>query len=242
LTGRFIFQTILYYERPVHDLYTFTVGLYVMWSLGATLEWLIRKCQAIAEKQDRYADWADIKRKIGQGIIIFAKIAYLSITFGIVIPFLLSLVIELYIILPWKKPTTDVPIISFLQDWALGVVYMKIAYRIIFMLPDNVYSRAINEITVHGVRRLNVKLATTVFIIPIGGSALLAVIFPALTAWGIIHLSVQKQTAQLIENWMQTVRDEEYLIGRRLHNIEPNEQVGNDSNARNNPNNAPMAA
>ncbi|RIB06064.1 hypothetical protein C2G38_542961 [Gigaspora rosea] len=269
LTGRFIFQTILHYERPVHDLYTFTVGLYVMWSLGVTLEWLIRKCQVIAEKRDHYADWADIRRKIWQGIIIFAKIAYLFISFGIVIPFLLSLVIELYIILPWKKPTTDVPMISFLQDWALGVVYMKIAYRIIFMLPDNVYSRAINEITAHGIKRLNVKLATTVFIIPIGGSALLAVILPALTAWGIIYLSgitnattiarigrfiypvflvmvfgyrVQKQTAQLIENWMQTVRDEEYLIGRRLHNIEPNEQAGNDSNARNNPNNAPMAA
>ncbi|CAG8534573.1 36214_t:CDS:2 [Racocetra persica] len=90
LTGRFIFQTILCYERPVHDLYTFTVGLYVMWSLGVTLEWLIRKCQAFAEKRDRYADWADIKRKIGQGIIIIAKIAYLFISFGIVIPFLLS--------------------------------------------------------------------------------------------------------------------------------------------------------
>ncbi|CAG8474643.1 1324_t:CDS:2, partial [Racocetra fulgida] len=29
---------------------------------GVTLEWLIRKCQAFAEKRDRYADWADIKQ------------------------------------------------------------------------------------------------------------------------------------------------------------------------------------
>ncbi|CAG8627006.1 5045_t:CDS:10 [Rhizophagus irregularis] len=257
LTGRYIFKSILHHQRAVHDLYTFTVGLYVLWAHYVAIEWITNKIQAIAERQDRNIDWAMVRQKMLQGIIVVAKILYLVIFFGMVIPFLLSLVIELYIILPWKKPTTDIPVISFLQDWALGIVYMKIAYRIVFMLPDNVYSRAINEITGRGIKHLNVQLATTVFIFPIGGSALAAVILPALTAWVIITTfgitnansialiiryiypvflalilgyRVQRQMGQLVNSWMQAVRDEEYLIGRRLHNIEPNEQRGNTNN------------
>ncbi|CAI2176943.1 11731_t:CDS:10, partial [Funneliformis geosporum] len=253
LTGRYIFKSILHHQRAVHDLYAFTVGLYVLWALYISLEWVISKIQAIAG-QDLNIDWTMVRQKMWQGTIVIAKILYFILSFGIVIPFLLSLVTELYIILPWKKLTTDIPIISFLQDWALGIVYMKIAYRIVFMLPDNVYSRAINDITERGFRNLNVKLATTVFIIPIGGSALAAVILPALTAWVIISAAgisnansialiiryiypvflaivlgyrVQRQMGQLVNSWMQAVRDEEYLIGRRLHNIDPNEQRGN---------------
>ncbi|CAG8481152.1 15624_t:CDS:10 [Funneliformis mosseae] len=250
LTGRYIFKSILHHQRAVHDLYAFTVGLYVLWALYISLEWVISKIQAIAG-QDLNIDWAMVRQKMWQGTIVIAKILYFILSFGIIIPFLLSLVTELYIILPWKKLTTDIPIISFLQDWALGIVYMKIAYRIVFMLPDNIYSRAINDITERGFRDLNVKLATTVFIIPIGGSALAAVILPALTAWLIISAAgisnansialliryiypvflaivlgyrVQRQMGQLVHSWMQAVRDEEYLIGRRLHNIDPNER------------------
>ncbi|CAG8601146.1 5730_t:CDS:10, partial [Acaulospora morrowiae] len=250
LIGRFVFKSFNH-ERPVHDLYTFTVGLYIMWSLGVSFEWLMRKFQAIIEKRDHDVDWAVVRQKIWQSMILILKIAYLLVAFGVVIPLLLSLVIELYILHPWKKPTADLLSISYLQNWALGIVYVKIAYRIIFMLPDNIYSRAINEITERGIRHLNVGLATNVFIIPVGGSALAAVILPALTASLIINITaiknavtiamihrciypiflvmifgyrLQRQTTQIVQNWMQTVRDEEYLIGRRLHNIEPNEE------------------
>lgn len=46
----------------------------------------------------------------------------------------------------------------------------------------------------------------------------------------ILGYRVQRQMGQLVNSWMQAVRDEEYLIGRRLHNIEPNEQRGNTNN------------
>jgi len=96
------------------------------------------------------------------------------------------------------------------------------------------------------------------FIIPIGGLCIAAVLLPALNAWLIMFVAgiktretqsfifrliyplflacvvgyrIQRQTTQVIQNWMQTVRDEEYLIGRQLHNIEPNEP--GDVNNRN---------
>ena len=47
----------------------------------------------------------------------------------------------------------------------------------------------------------------------------------------ILVYRVKRQMGQLVHSWMQTVRDEEYLIGRRLHNIDPNEQRGNANNA-----------
>lgn len=115
MTGRYIFKSILHHQRAVHDLYTFTVGLYVLWAHYVAIEWITNKIQAIAERQDRNIDWVMVRQKMLQGIIVVAKILYLVLFFGMIIPFLLSLVIELYIILPWKKPTTDIPVISFLQ-------------------------------------------------------------------------------------------------------------------------------
>jgi hypothetical protein len=46
----------------------------------------------------------------------------------------------------------------------------------------------------------------------------------------ILGYRIQRQMGQLVHSLMQAVRDEEYLIGRRLHNIEPNEQCGNANN------------
>ena len=90
---------------------------------------------------------------------------------------------------------------------------MNIAYRIVFMLPDNAFSRAINEvrlldkfqvlskhnfysfffvklkITGRGIRNLDVKLATNMFIIPIGGLGIAAVMLPALNAWLIMFVA-----------------------------------------------------
>ncbi|CAG8434077.1 5282_t:CDS:10 [Diversispora eburnea] len=247
LTGRYIFKSFIQPDRPVHDIYCFTIGIYIMWTLGVSFDWMIRKAQLILEKRNNNINWKVIRRKILNETIVVFKVTYLLVAFGVVIPFLLSLVVELYFLLPWKKPVTDVPIISYLQDWALGIIYLKIAYRVIFMLPDNTYSRAFLEITGRGIRLLNVKLATTAFIIPIGGTALTAIILPALTAMAIIFLTgiddtvtmaliyryiypvflamvfgyrLQRHMTQLIRGWMQSVRDEEYLIGRRLHNIE----------------------
>ncbi|KAG9287347.1 hypothetical protein G9A89_023718 [Geosiphon pyriformis] len=249
LIGRFIFKAILHYQKPVHDLYALTVGLYGMWSAGVGFEWILRKVQILKEQQLGNVNWPELRRKLTVGTIVFLKILYLFFAFGIVMPFLFSLVIELYFIFPWKKYNSDKYQISLMQDWALGVVYMKIAYRIVFMLPDNTFSRAINEITGRGIRNLDVKLATRMFI-PIGGMAIGAVILPAINAYFILLVAgirtqetksfifkliyplflafvvgyrIQRQATQLIQNWMQTVRDEEYLIGRQLHNIEPND-------------------
>ncbi|CAG8465452.1 2337_t:CDS:10 [Ambispora gerdemannii] len=274
LIGRFIFQTLLHYQQPVHDLYAFTVGLYVMWTLGVGMEWTIRRFQILKEQRIWEIDWLVLRGKLVTGTRICSKILYLFVAFGIIMPFLFSLVIELYFILPWKKYSAEPQPISFLQDWALGIVYMKIAYRIVFMLPDNTFSRTINEITGRGIRNLDVKLATNMFILPIGGIGLVAVILPALNAWLILFVAgigsretqtlifrliyplflafvvgyrIQRQATQLIQNWMQTVRDEEYRIGLRLHNIEPNEPatnvpVSSSSNTNNDDNPIPQNA
>jgi len=121
LTGRYIFKSILHHQRAVHDLYTFTVGLYVLWAFYVAIEWISNKIQAIVERQDRNIDWAMVRHKMLQGTIVIVKILYLVLLFGMVIPFLLSLVIELYIILPWKK--TNHRYTSYIFLTGLGVRY-----------------------------------------------------------------------------------------------------------------------
>lgn len=117
------------------------------------------------------------------------KLVYLLVAFGVVIPFLLGLLVELYIIMPLKTPVTEAPVIFFFQvcleraaiksfrqllggskdcnhkvactflkvnlyvkfqDWALGIMYMKIIHRILMMLPANDWQRAITAVSFHG--------------------------------------------------------------------------------------------
>ncbi|CAJ0649006.1 5057_t:CDS:2 [Entrophospora sp. SA101] len=256
LVGRFIFKNIFRYEKAVHDLYTITIGLYIIWFTGVFMEILFRKVRLFFVDRDNKINWVLVKEKISDTLISAFKVLYIVLSFGFIIPFLLSFIIDLYMILPWKKITTNSQTISFLQDWALGIVYMKIIYRIIFMLPDNDYSRAINVLTAQGLRNMDLELVTSVFIAPISLIGLGAIILPGSAALFYIEIYeianpntvtmlyryvyplflsfvfgyyAQQHIVQLIKKWVETVKDEEFLIGRVLQNYE--EQQEQEKNA-----------
>ncbi|RUS31209.1 hypothetical protein BC938DRAFT_478246 [Jimgerdemannia flammicorona] len=246
IVGRYFFKNYLTPGRTVHDIYSFTFGLYVMWAVVLIVEWCVRRYRTLKRNNWR-VDIHVVARKAKESITMMSKLAYLLVAFGVVIPFLLGLLVELYIIMPLKTPVTEAPVIFFFQDWALGIMYMKIIHRILMMLPPNDWQRAITAITARGVCNLNVKIATKAVIAPVLAVAIGAMVLPALLAWAgtvvfaiteptkyaayfrlaypsvlaiIVFYRLQYHGIKFIKGWIQSIRDEEYLIGRQLHNLD----------------------
>ncbi|KAL1918314.1 uncharacterized protein VTP21DRAFT_2974 [Calcarisporiella thermophila] len=246
LTGRRVFRHYLGSEKTVHDIYAFSVGAYLVWGVGLVIDWVVRGLLAL-KAEDWKVDLKAVAQRVGSATLLVLKLLYVSVALGVVIPFLFALAIELYILLPARySPKEDTRIeINFLQDWALGLIYIKIFTKAATMLGENRWSRTINEITENGIRRLNVGDLTRKVIVPVGGGLLLGIFVPLVVSWvaivamevegnlkvavfrymypilagvGIVY-KLQRQCFLMMRRWMQVIRDEEYLIGRRLHNL-----------------------
>jgi hypothetical protein len=98
----------------VHDGYALVIGWYVLWG-----SWrLERAVRAGAVSVSSAAAWC-------------AQVAWLALGLGIITPALLAIAVEVYIVLPlrlWWNPEL-VPVIRVVEEWALGLVFMKIGWQ-----------------------------------------------------------------------------------------------------------------
>jgi len=101
-------------KTHVHDGYALVVGWYLLW--GA---WRLgRAVYAGAVSVSSAAVWC-------------AQVAWLALGLGIITPALLAIAVEVYIVLPlklWWNPEL-VPVIRVVEEWALGLVFMKIGWQ-----------------------------------------------------------------------------------------------------------------
>lgn len=130
-------------EVKVHELYTAACGLYLCWlvarAISLVLNWLPQGRAAIL---DRLKQWCILGLKT-----IIASALLLG-----VIPLLFGLLLELVVIIPLRVPIYQTPILFIWQDWALGVLYTKIACAITMMGPDWTLRAAIERTYRDGIR------------------------------------------------------------------------------------------
>ncbi|KAF8534947.1 hypothetical protein BDD12DRAFT_894659 [Trichophaea hybrida] len=199
------------------------------------------------------------------------KIGYVVTAFAIVIPTLVALIIELYFIIPLhtafgssSSPTTtssslnsttlaptlnptvnDMHLphhtIHFVQDWTIGVLYVKMMGRMMLLDDNSVWARSLRGIIQHGWLDPDAMLATKVFIAPCVGGMVAALLLPlacgklavlaglgegakvyryafpavmvAAIAAGCVYAAWK-----VVERWKENVRDEVYLRGMKIHN------------------------
>ncbi|KAI9098644.1 hypothetical protein DFS34DRAFT_618303 [Phlyctochytrium arcticum] len=184
------------------------------------------------------------------------KVTFLIFMICIVCPLLIGLVFDLYLIKPFgfknanRVAATDLAtdqkvvrslsravVHAILQDWALGAVYMKIAWALIIVGPDTEVRRILTEFARRGPWRVRVAPIWTAILSPLitvclgllGGPGVLAFVlpkatvsrwlFPGLLLLTIITISVG-MLFTLLRKWMDHVREEEFLVGRKLHNLD----------------------
>ncbi|KAF9205594.1 hypothetical protein BGZ49_003806 [Haplosporangium sp. Z 27] len=181
---------------------------------------------------------------------LVAKLAYFGVAFGIIMPFTLGLMIELFIILPLRTTIEEKTSIIFVVNWAVGLLYMKILHRILTAMPNLQFTIDLNRAFVGAnVNNWDANIATRRLILPVLGISAMMIAGPLLVAWITVEtLELTGPTRQrvfrqsypvamlaslvtfglkeslvIMRGWSQYVRDQEYLVGRQLHNLQEDE-------------------
>lgn len=142
--------------------------------------------------------------RLKQWCILGAKTLVASTLLLGVIPLLFGLLLELVVIVPLRVPIHQTPVLFIWQDWALGVLYTKIACAITMMGPDWFLRAAIERAYRDGIRDMHLGFIFKELAVPVIVSFGLALAIPYVIAYSIVPIFV---TSVQLRN----------LIGRRLY-------------------------
>ncbi|XP_035725094.1 E3 ubiquitin-protein ligase MARCHF6-like isoform X2 [Vespa mandarinia] len=221
----------------VHELYTVACGTYICWvavrGLALAFSWLPRGRRAIL---DRVKHW----------VILGMKALVASVLLVGVIPLLFGLLLELVVVVPLRVPLEQNPVPFIWQDWALGVLYTKIATALTMMGPDWRIRLAIERAYNEGIREMDLKFIITELAAPVICCFGLALAVPYAVAYGIVPLLVTNLQTQILiarrlypflllvslvcivicfqirqfKKLYEHIKNDKYLVGQRLVNYE----------------------
>lgn len=254
--GRTIFNTIpvlpITHGIKCNDLYAFIIGSYVIWTAVAGARYSIEhiRTKRVAVLLGQIWKWC---------AIVFKSSALLSIWI-FVIPVLIGLLFELLVIVPMRVPVDESPVFLLYQDWALGLIFLKIWTRLVMLdhmmpLVDESWRVKFERVREDGFSGLQGLWVLREIVFPIVMKLLTALcvpyvlakgVFPVLGyplvvnsavyrfAWlGCLSFSLLCFCVKRFHVWFtnlhNSIRDDRYLIGRRLHNFgEHNEENQNE--------------
>ncbi|KAF9926863.1 hypothetical protein BGZ67_007902, partial [Mortierella alpina] len=243
--------------RQVHDIYSFVVGVYTISSLWHLEEWAFSVYRAHSPQSAVGSlDFKAYFRTAWRYGRLVIKGLYFAAVFGILFPLALGLMIELFLIIPLRAAVGDATGVIPALSWAVGLLSMKTIHWSLVALPDNRITVHMNRVFVGtNVAEWDALLATRRLILPAAGICLLSIGCPAAVAWSVASALGLEGTARLrffrlsypvgfivclvvigfmesvpvIKGWSDYVRDQEYLVGKRLHNLaEENESTADD--------------
>lgn len=221
----------------VHELYTTACGTYLCWlaarAISLLLSWL---------PQGRAAMLARLK----QWCILGAKTILASTILLGVIPLLFGLLLELVIIVPLRVPIHQTPVLFIWQDWALGVLYTKIACAVTMMGPDWFLRTAIERAYRDGIRDMHLMFILRELAAPVIISFGLSLAIPYVIAYSMVPVFVSNVqlkhyiarriypyllvvgvasiiiTLQIREfkKLYEHIKNDKYLVGQRLVNYD----------------------
>ena len=250
--GRWILHKHIPKNVNLNDIYAFSVGVYISGAAAFLISKIPSSYSTLLTLSKSLRHSSSKSAALNTALYRFAKLLYLSITIGIVIPTLLALLIEAYVIVPLHTYFVPDPsataargtshTVHFVQDWMLGVLYLKMAARMLLLSEEAPLARQLRAVVADGWYNPNVRIATKTFIFPILGTLLAALTVPfagawmALKVWGGEEVLVYRYAfpvaaavaavvgvgytlGMLLEGWRGKVRDEMYLRGVVVHNF-----------------------
>ncbi|KAL9040854.1 MAG: hypothetical protein Q9180_001656 [Flavoplaca navasiana] len=251
--GRYVFSNIFPSHPRMNDVYAFCLGLNCLGGVG----FVLLNGRSVFHHlrhtlvPTRESNAFKILQQAVHYVSRLARVVYTYTAFGFLLPGLVALVVELYFILPlhtfFGTGVADHHVICLIQNWTVGVLYVKMIGRFILWYDGSRAAMALRNIIRNGWTDPDVRLATRGFIFPatILLSLLLATPFGA--AW-IVNRTIMSAAdlgvksavyrysypffldqaigavamyyvAQAFKGWKRRIRDEVYLIGERLHNF-----------------------
>jgi E3 ubiquitin-protein ligase MARCH6 len=120
----------------MHDIYAYGLGLYTLIATILFVEFAADKLSQLRAANDA----ATLKRDLITGVVRLGKWLYLIVFGCVLLPLLAGMCLDLYVMLPcrrWFAPDAKVEM-QILQNWAFGVIHLKIAGRFILYLDGRV--------------------------------------------------------------------------------------------------------
>lgn len=219
-----------------HELYTAAIGIYLCWLISKGIALALQGRIAIIEKLKHYCSYA-------LAAVIFV------LMLGVV-PLMFGLLLELVVVVPLRVPLTQTPVLFLFQDWALGVLYTKIACALIFMGPDWSLKRAIEKAYRDGLREMDLKFIIRELATPVITLFGLALAVPYVIAHSIMPMFFASQMTRVLisrriypfflivvvvcviivfqikqfKKLYVAIKNDKYLVGKRLVNYDHHRQ------------------
>ncbi|MCJ1433693.1 hypothetical protein MMC27_003057 [Xylographa pallens] len=200
LFGRYVFARLIPNHLRMNDIYAFSIGIYL---LGGPLCLLFHYRQRLSSvaKNARHiisasplssSTFLDLLGSTTQPAILAIRFLYFYSALAILFPSLVALLMEAYLVIPLHtyfsppSPTSSHHTIHFVQDWTLGVLYLKMAGRLILWHGNARPATALRAIVAgpaHSWLRPDVRLATRAVIFPATLVMLLGLTAPLGVGW-----------------------------------------------------------
>ncbi|KAL9582421.1 MAG: hypothetical protein Q9212_003311 [Teloschistes hypoglaucus] len=245
--GRRAFSHIFPTHPRMNDIYAFSIGISI---LGSAAYLCINARRTLHYVQRTLTNASIALYPLLYYALRFIRVLYTYTAFGFLLPTLIALIPEFYIFIPLHtylgKGTAEHHIVHFVQNWTLGVLYIKVISRLILRFAPARPAAALRHILHAGWTDPDIRLATRGFILP--GTVLLSFLLLAPLTLGGLANSILKTNSQdarsrvyrysypgvlgmvfggmlcwyaaeAFQKWKRKIRDEVYLIGERLHNF-----------------------
>eukprot|EP00118_Oscarella_pearsei_P007487 m.36948 g.36948 ORF g.36948 m.36948 type:complete len:939 (+) comp32308_c0_seq5:103-2919(+) len=164
----------------LHEVYTSAVGLYFMWLItrvySALWTWISQGIQVVRDNMSAF-------------LVKALKVIVAFFPLGIVIPFLLGLCVELAFFVPFRVPLYQTPEYFFIQDWAMGVLYLKLFCAAIMLGQNNRPRQVIEQVYHDGLSNLRLKFVLTKLALPVITVLLLILCVPYVITAGILPMT-----------------------------------------------------
>lgn len=221
-------------------------------NIGIYLCWIISKGIALAFNlfpQGRTAIIEKIKHWCSVAIS-YGLAALLFVLMLGVVPLMFGLLLELVVVVPLRVPLNQTPVLFLWQDWALGVLYTKIACALIFMGPEWALKRAIEQAYRDGLREMDLKFIIRELATPVISTFGLALAIPYAIAHSIMPIFFTNQMTRVLiarriypffliiiivcaiivfqikqfKKLYVAIKNDKYLVGKRLVNYDHQRQ------------------
>lgn len=227
-----------------HELYTAAIGIYLCWLLSKGIALAVNLLpQGRTAIIDKFKHWCSVAFSYGLAAVIFVLMLGL-------VPLMFGLLLELVVVVPLRVPLTQTPVLFLWQDWALGVLYTKIACALIFMGPDFRLKRAIEQAYRDGLREMDLKFIIRELAIPVVSVFGLALAIPYVIANSILPMFFTNQMTRVLisrriypfflitiivgtivifqikqfKKLYIAIKNDKYLVGKRLVNYDHQRQ------------------
>ncbi|KAI8982189.1 hypothetical protein BDF20DRAFT_912388 [Mycotypha africana] len=247
LLGRYIFREGFNIDHEVHDLYSFVLGAFIVLLAGTLAYQLFWSLKDIYSQNSWSMMYETACHQLKQWSFWLLRWTFFFISFGFVVPMSLGALAELYLLLPLRKMDDKYLTIPLVPMWVYGFIFMVVIHGFVDNMANNPLRLLINNIFRDGINKMQVGLCVKKLLVPLVITTATAIILPYLAAYvnvkamglenpelrvrlmqtaypfalvGIGSYFLAKFAAKIGSRVVETVREDNYLIGRTLHNLD----------------------